>query len=65
MELAFSPAQEASILPFPVSQAPDADPANAIPTGAGCVRAVRTALMIESAAAIAIYALWRLVHLLR
>jgi hypothetical protein len=65
MELAFAPAQEASILPFPVTQAAGADAANSVPTGAGCIRAVRTALMIESAAAVAIYALWRLVHLLR
>ena len=65
MEFAFAPAQPASILPFPVPPTVEDELCGSIPTGVGCMRAVRAALVIEVAAALAVYALWRLVHLLR
>ena len=64
VEFAFAPGQQASILPFPVAQTAEGELLSPVPSGAGCIRAVRAALVIETFAALAVYALWRLVHLL-
>lgn len=62
-ELEFAPVAQASILEFPMDREPEfADPVSAAP---GCLRAIRNALAIETAAALMLYGLWHLLHALR
>jgi hypothetical protein len=60
--LEFVPSRDASVLHFPDAELQEKDWRE---DGPGCVRGVRFAIAIEAAAAIAIYGLWHLSHLLR
>jgi len=59
-ELQFIPVRESSVLQFP--HAHDADSDNRDP---GCIRGIRFALAIEAVAAVTIYGIWQLSHLVR
>lgn len=61
-ELRFVPIREASVLQFPHTQAQEKDWPEESPA---CFRGVRFALAIEAAAALMIYGLWHLSHLVR
>ncbi len=60
-ELQFVPARDSSVLQFPRPQEDD-DSAEGAP---GCIRGIRFALAIEAAAAVMIYGIWQLSHLVR
>jgi len=61
-ELQFVPARETSVLHFPHAHLPEEEWPENTP---GCVRGVRYALAIEAAAALMIYGIWHLSHLVR
>ena len=60
--LQFVPAQEASVLQFPRTQPEEKDWRQDDP---GCIRGVRFALAIEAVAALMVYGVWHLAHLVR
>ena len=65
MNLEFVPARETSLLEFPGAGAISPEMWDTVPPALGCMRAIRYALGIEAAAALTIYGLWHLVHMLR
>jgi len=61
-ELRFVPLREASVLHFPDANLPEKDFRE---DASGCVRGLRFALAIEAVAAVMIYGIWQLSHLVR
>ncbi|HEX3891379.1 MAG TPA: hypothetical protein VHW46_02305 [Terracidiphilus sp.] len=61
-QLQFVPSRESSVLPFPEAHLHEKDWRV---DGPGCVRGVRFALAIEAAAALMIYAVWQISHMVR
>ena len=60
-ELQFVPAREGSVLQFPLASE-DTDDRDGVPR---CIRGIRFALAIEAVAAVMIYGIWQLSHLVR
>ncbi len=61
-ELQFVPVRESSVLQFPQARIDDAADRDDAP---GCIRGIRFALAIEAVAAVMIYGIWQLSHLVR
>lgn len=61
-ELRFVPLRDASVLYFPEAHLQEKDFREDAP---GCVRGLRFALAIEAVAALMIYGVWQLSHLVR
>ncbi|MGA7110357.1 MAG: hypothetical protein WBV28_13800 [Terracidiphilus sp.] len=61
----FAPVQESSLIDLADADAVSQEMWDTVPQALGCMRAVRFALGIEAAAALAIYGLWHFVHMLR
>lgn len=62
-ELEFAPVAQAPVLEFPMDR--EIEFSDSASTAPRCLRAVRNALAIEAAAALMIYGLWHLLHVLR
>ncbi|HEY6489355.1 MAG: hypothetical protein WCC26_18560 [Terracidiphilus sp.] len=62
-ELEFAPVAQAPVLEFPMER--EAEFSDLSFPAPGCLKAIRNALAIETAAALTIYGLWHLLHALR
>jgi hypothetical protein len=65
MPAEFAPVRESSLIDLADADAVSQEMWDTVPHALGCMRAVRFALVIEAAAALAIYGLWHFAHLLR
>ncbi|MGA8670546.1 MAG: hypothetical protein WB679_11755 [Terracidiphilus sp.] len=63
-QLQFVPRQS-SVLEFPQNLAEVSEHEDSSPSRPGCMRGIRSALAIEAVAALVLYGLWQLSHLLR
>jgi hypothetical protein len=64
-QLQFVPVRQSSVLEFPQSLAEVNEQHDPSPSRPGCMRGIRSALAIEAVAALMLYGLWQLSHLLR
>lgn len=62
-ELQFVPVRQ-TVVEFPINR-DEGETDDASLTRSGCIRGIRTALAIEAVAALGVYGLWQLMHLLR